>query len=86
MGEGGCQPRQSLLPALMLPRAGRIGRGRVGHTWLEQEEIILVIQEAPTSAGSPRGLGQAAVKAVLTAGLPAQNMRAARTRKAKGPW
>lgn len=40
MGGGGCQGpgSQSLLPVLMLTKeTSRIGRGCVGHTWLEQE-------------------------------------------------
>lgn len=59
---------QSLLPALTLTKeTSRIGRGCVGHTWLEQDgEWWFVIQEAPTSAGGPpEDLEQAAIKAVL---------------------
>lgn len=59
---------QSLLPALTLTKeTSRIGRGCVGHTWLEQDgEWWFVTQEAPTSAGGPpEDLEQAAIKAVL---------------------
>lgn len=65
----GCQRpgSQSLLPALMLPKelAGLGGAAWVTLGW-SRREIILLIQEAPTSAGvSPEDLEQAAVKAVL---------------------